>query len=180
VFALHFIMTATFLSVPQALVTDLGIASAGHWKVYLGVFVASLAGTIPLILATERTGRGPALFVLAILAVAAAQALLGFDHRHLWVVLVGLTVFFAGFNYLEARLPAQLTLAAPGHERGAALGIFATAQFLGAFLGGALGGVLLGRFGLAGVFWGSAVAALAWAAVAAGTRRAAAIRHEQG
>jgi predicted MFS family arabinose efflux permease len=180
VFALHFIMTATFLSVPQALVTDLGIASAGHWKVYLGVFVASLAGTIPLILATERTGRGPALFVLAILAVAVAQALLGYDHRHLWVVLVGLTVFFAGFNYLEARLPAQLTLAAPGHERGAALGIFATAQFLGAFMGGALGGVLLGRFGLAGVFWGSAVAALAWATVAAGTRRAGAIRHEQG
>ena len=67
-----------------------------------------------------------------------------------------LTLFFAGFNYLEARLPAQLTLAAPGHERGAALGIFATAQFLGAFLGGALGGVLLGRFGLSGVFWGSA------------------------
>ena len=180
VFALHFIMTATFLSVPQALVTDLGIASAGHWKVYLGVFVASLAGTIPLILATERTGRGPALFILAILAVAAAQALLGFDHRHLWVVLGGLTLFFAGFNYLEARLPAQLTLAAPGHERGAALGIFATAQFFGAFLGGALGGVLLGRFGLAGVFWGSAVVALAWAAVAAGTRQPAANRHEPG
>jgi predicted MFS family arabinose efflux permease len=180
VFALHFIMTATFLSVPQALVSDLGIASAGHWKVYLGVFVASLAGTIPLILATERTGRGPALFILAILAVSVAQALLGFDHRHLWVVLGGLTLFFAGFNYLEARLPAQLTLAAPGHERGAALGIFATAQFFGAFLGGALGGVLLGRFGLAGVFWGSAVVALAWAAVAAGTRRPAANRHEPG
>jgi predicted MFS family arabinose efflux permease len=180
VFALHFIMTATFLSVPQALVTDLGIALAVHWKVYLGVFVASLAGTIPLILATERTGRGTALFVLAILAVAAAQALLGFDHQHLWVVLGGLTLFFAGFNYLEARLPAQLTLAAPGHERGAALGIFATAQFLGAFMGGALGGVLLGRFGLTGVFWGSAMTALAWAAVAAGARRTAAIRREQG
>ena len=118
--------------------------------------------------------------MLAILAVAAAQALLGFDHGHLWAVLGGLTLFFAGFNYLEARLPAQLTLAAPGHERGAALGIFATAQFFGAFLGGALGGVLLGRFGLAGVFWGSAAVALGWAAVAAGTRRVAANRHEHG
>lgn len=178
VFALHFIMTATFLSVPQALVTDLGIATAGHWKVYLGVFVASLAGTIPLILATERSRRGGALFVVAIVFVAGAQALLGFDHRHLWVVLSGLTLFFAGFNYLEARLPAQLTLAAPGHERGAALGIFATAQFLGAFLGGALGGVLLGRFGLSGVFWGSAVVALAWAGVALGTRPAGAFERE--
>jgi len=179
VFALHFIMTATFLSVPQALVTDLGIASAGHWKVYLGVFVASLAGTIPLILATERTGRGSQLFVVAVLVVAAAQGLLGFDHRHLWVVLGGLALFFAGFNYLEARLPAQLTLAAPGNERGAALGIFATAQFLGAFLGGALGGILLGRFGLAGVFWGSAVVALAWAGIAALGGRSGAFRRQR-
>ena len=180
VFALHFIMTATFLSVPQALVTDLGLPSAGHWKVYLGVFVASLAGTVPLIVATERTGRGPALFVAAILMVAAAQALLGADHGHLWGVLGALTLFFAGFNFLEARLPAQLTLAAPGQERGAALGIFATAQFLGAFLGGALGGVLLGRFGLGGVFWGSATVAAAWAALAALLGRSAAIVGQRG
>ena len=179
VFALHFIMTATFLSVPQALVSDLGIAAAAHWKVYLGVFIASLAGTIPLILATERTGRPRVLFLAAICMVAAAQGLLGLDHRHLWMVLGGLTLFFAGFNYLEARLPAQLTLAAPGHERGAALGIFATAQFLGAFLGGALGGVLLGRFGLSGVFWGSAAIALAWAVVAAATGQSAALAVER-
>jgi predicted MFS family arabinose efflux permease len=166
VFALHFIMTATFLSVPQALVSDLGLPSAGHWKVYLGVFVTSLAGTIPLILATERSGRGRLLFVLAILLVAVSQALLGIDHGHLWRVLAALTLFFAVFNYLEARLPALLTLAAPGTDRGAALGIFATAQFLGAFLGGVLGGVLLGRFGLSGVFWGSTAVALGWAAVA--------------
>ena len=167
VFALHFIMTATFLSVPQALVSDLGLPSAGHWKVYLGVFVISIAGTIPLILVTERSGRGRLVFVVAVLLVACAQALLGLDHGHLWRVLAALTLFFAVFNYLEARLPALLTQAAPGTDRGAALGIFATAQFLGAFLGGALGGVLLGRFGLSGVFWGSAAVALAWAAVAA-------------
>jgi predicted MFS family arabinose efflux permease len=180
VFALHFIMTATFLSVPQALVTDLGLPSAGHWKVYLGVFVASLAGTVPLIVATERTGRGAALFVAAILMVAAAQALLGADHGHLWGVLGALTLFFAGFNFLEARLPAQLTLAAPGQERGAALGIFATAQFLGAFLGGALGGVLLGRFGLGGVFWGSAAVAVAWAVLAAALGRSSAFVRQRG
>jgi MFS family permease len=80
--------------------------------------------------------------------------------------MAALTLYFAAFNYLEARLPALLTLAAPGAERGAALGIFATAQFLGAFAGGVVGGVLLGRFGLAGVFWGAAAIAAAWAAVA--------------
>jgi predicted MFS family arabinose efflux permease len=134
--------------------------------VYLGVFVASLAGTIPLIFATERSGQGRLVFVLAVVLVACAQALLGLDHAHLWRVLAALTLFFAVFNYLEARLPALLTLAAPGTDRGAALGVFATAQFLGAFAGGALGGLLLGRFGLSGVFWGSAAIAMAWAVIA--------------
>jgi predicted MFS family arabinose efflux permease len=167
VFALHFIMTATFLAVPQVLVHDLGLAAGGHWKVYLGVFAASLAGTIPLVLVTERR-RGGAVFVVAVLLVSCAQALLGLDHAHFWRVLAALTLFFAVFNYLEARLPALLTQAAPGTDRGAALGIFATSQFLGAFAGGALGGVLLAHHGLSGVFWGSATVAALWAAVAAG------------
>jgi MFS family permease len=167
VFALHFIMTATFLSVPQALAGDLGIPAAGHWKVYLGVFLASLLGTIPLILVTERSRRGRLVFVAAVLLIACAQLLLGLDHAHLWRVMAALTLFFAVFNYLEARLPALLTQAAPGTDRGAALGVFATAQFLGAFLGGALGGVLLGQFGLSGVFWGSATVASIWAAIVA-------------
>lgn len=165
-FALHSIMTATFLSVPQVLETHLGIASADHWMVYLGVFVASIAGTLPLVLRTERGGRAGLLFVLAVALAGVAQAALGLDHARLWVVLAALTLFFAVFNYLEARLPALLTQAAPTADRGAALGVFATAQFLGAFVGGAVGGVLLGQFGLAGVFWGCAALAFGWALLA--------------
>jgi MFS family permease len=166
-FAMHFMITATFLAVPSVLVDDLGLAAAGHWKVYLAVFVASIAGMVPLVLATERTRRGPLLLVLGILLAAVSQAMLGGAHGHFWVVMAALTLFFAAFNYLEARLPALLTLAAPGGERGAALGIFATAQFLGAFAGGTVGGLLLGRYGLPGVFWGAAAVAGLWALVAA-------------
>ncbi len=167
IFAMHFMMTATFLAVPVVLLEDLGIDTVAHWKVYLGVFVASIAGTLPLVLATERVHQPSALLVLAVLVTAIAQALLGVSHSHFWVVMCALTLYFAAFNYLEARLPALLTLAAPGSERGAALGIFATAQFLGAFAGGAVGGVLLGRSGLTGVFWGAAAVAGLWAIIAA-------------
>ena len=166
IFSLHFIMTATFMSVPQALQHDLGIPSAEHWKIYLGVFLASIAGTIPLVLRTDRTASAGPLFVWSVLCLGLAQALLGVDHVHLWRVLAVLTLFFAVFNYLEARLPALLTQAAGPSERGAALGVFATAQFLGAFGGGAIGGILLGKFGISGVFMGSAVMAVFWAAAA--------------
>ena len=167
-FVLHAIMTATFLSVPQVLQDDLGLPSADHWQVYLGVFLVSIAGTIPLVLMTERSGPGGAarLLVLSVALAGGAQAILGLEHGRLWGVIAALTVFFAAFNFLEARLPALLTQVAPAADRGAALGVFATAQFLGAFFGGAGGGVLLREFGISGVFWGSAAMALTWILVA--------------
>jgi predicted MFS family arabinose efflux permease len=166
-FALHAIMTATFISVPQVLEQTLGVAKSSHWVVYLCVFVASLAGTVPLVLRTERTStRGAGLFILSVVLVGVAQALLGLDHADFWVVMAALTLFFAVFNFLEARLPALLTLAAPATDRGAALGVFATSQFLGSFFGGVVGGILLGRFGISGVFWGCAVMAFVWALLA--------------
>jgi predicted MFS family arabinose efflux permease len=166
VFVLHFLMTAMFLAVPQVLVGHLGIAQEHHWAVYLGVFVASLVGTVPLILGTERGHLDRSAFVFSVVLLAASQTLLALGQAHRWAVLTALAVFFAAFNYLEARLPALLTTAASAEDRGAALGMFATCQFLGAFAGGALGGLLLGRYGLSGVFWGAALLALAWSTVA--------------
>jgi MFS family permease len=172
-FALHAIMTATFLSVPQVLEHTLGIDRGSHWAVYLGVFMASLVGTVPLVLRTERNStRGAGLFVLSVALTGVAQAVLGFDHAHFWVVMAALTLFFAVFNFLEARLPALLTLTAPAHDRGAALGVFATSQFLGAFAGGTAGGLLLGQFGIPGVFFGAAALAFGWAVLAARSARA--------
>ena len=152
---------------PQVLSGDLGFAIAHHWLVYLGVFAVSLAGTIPMVLGADRGSLDRGRWRCPCCWLATTQALLAFDHRDRWAVLAALTGFFAAFNYLEARLPAMLSVAAPAAERGAALGMFSTAQFLGAFAGGSLGGLLLGHFGLSGVFWGSAAIALS------GPRRAA-------
>jgi MFS family permease len=55
----------------------------------------------------------------------------------------GLTIFFAGFNFLEAGLPAKLSILADEKYRGASLGVFSSFQFLGTFCGGLIGGLLL-------------------------------------
>jgi predicted MFS family arabinose efflux permease len=166
IFALHFIMTSTFMSVPLVMRDDLGIPSAGHSKLYLYVFLVSILGTWPLIKYTDRSAGAGALFLWSVLLLALSVALLGADHRHLWTVLAALTLFFAVFNYLESRLPALLTLAAGPSERGAALGVFSVAQTLGIAAGGFVGGRLLQVFGNPGVFWGGAVVAVFWAALA--------------
>jgi len=59
--------------------------------------------------------------------------------------------------------------------RGAALGAYATCQFLGAFVGGMLGGIGMGRLGTTDVFLIAAVLALPWAGLLLWGRRKVAL-----
>lgn len=165
VFALSFILGSTFLAVPQLLVHVLNIAEARLWQVYLGVFVVSVLGTYALIRAAERAHRPGSITLLAVGIATAVQALFGLLNSQLWTMLLLFTVFFAMFNFLEARLPAALSKAAPAADRGAALGIFATLQAFGNASGPILGGQIAARFGYGGVFWLSAAVGLLWAIV---------------
>jgi MFS family permease len=58
-----------------------------------------------------------------------------------------MTVYFLGFNLLEAAMPALLARVSGSRGRGRRMGVYSTFQFLGAFAGGVSGGWLLGGFG---------------------------------
>lgn len=167
VFSLHFILSGTFLSVPQILVNVLGIPKSEHWQVYLGVFLVSLLGTVLLIRSVERVAHPGRVTLAAILIAALAQAALALVTAQLWTMLLVFAVYFAAFNFLEARLPAALSKAAPSADRGAALGVFGTCQSLGSACGPVIGGLFAARFGYGSVFWLSAGMALIWALVVA-------------
>ena len=163
IFALNFVLTATFLGVPHALRDALGIDVHEHWKTYLGVFAASIPPTIPLVLLTERSARPQEVMRFGIALLMISLGWLAFVYTSHTGLSAALVAFFAAFNYLEARLPARLSQAAEPGIRGAALGIFATAQFLGSFVGGVAAGGLYGSpAGLVGVFGGASLVALAW------------------
>jgi len=163
IFVLHLTLTAAFIAVPQVLRDVHGLDAARHWLVYLGVFVASIGLTVPLVLWSERARRIGWPAAVACLGIGAALAAMALGGRQSGVLLAALVAYFGAFNFLEARLPAALTLAAGETLRGAALGLFATCQFAGAFAGGLAGGLLLGsRWHFPGVFAGAALVALAW------------------
>lgn len=173
VFGLHAMLTATFVAAPFLLRDRLEMATASHSGVYLAAMALSLAGTVPLILLAERARRPGWTFVTGVALLAAGQGLLALGNGVVDVV-AALAVFFAGFNFLEARLPARVSSIAGEAVRGAALGAFATSQFLGAFCGGLVGGLLLGRSGPAGIAAVAALLAAGWtgiAVVATGLKR---------
>ena len=161
VFVLHFILTTSFLVVPGVLEQVLGIDRSRHWMVYLPILLLSIAGMVPLMLLAERLGHLRRAFLLAIGLVSAAVAVL--DIASAGPVLYGaLWLFFAGFNYLEATLPSLLSKTAAAGGRGAAMGVYTTCQFLGAFAGGAGGGWLLEHLGTDALAGTSLLLAVTW------------------
>jgi len=162
-FVLNFMLTSAFVGVPHALADGLGIPLAQHWKTYLWVFLGSVPLTVPLVLASERSGSPVAVMRLGVVLIGLALAALVVTHHGYWGLAATMVVFFAAFNYLEARVPARLSQSAPAELRGAALGVFATAQFLGAFAGGLAAPLLYASpWGLSAVFGGAALLALPW------------------
>lgn len=161
VFVLHAVLTALFVALPFTLRDTLSIDVADHWKLYTGALVASLAGTIPLVIADDRGGRAGT-FTVAIAGLLASMAVLGLWSDSVGVVFGALALFFAGFNFLEAGLPARMSRLAQGEVRGASLGVYSSSQFFGAFVGGLAGGWLLSDGGAARVFLACAAAAAGW------------------
>ena len=53
----------------------------------------------------------------------------------------------------------------PLENKGTAMGIYSTAQFIGAFIGGILGGLMYTQFALSGVFIAGVVLTLIWLVV---------------
>jgi predicted MFS family arabinose efflux permease len=163
IFMLHLTLTATFIAVPHVLRDLHGIEASRHWLVYLAVFVASIALTVPLVAWSERRGGPGRAAAIGALGLAAALCALVFAQAQFDALLGALVLYFGAFNFLEARLPAALAEAAGEASRGAAMGLFATSQFAGAFAGGLAGGALLGsHWQNSGIFAFAAAAALAW------------------
>ncbi len=164
IFALHCLLTALFVAVPFVIRDQLGLPQSDHWWLYLVAMVVSLLATVPLVLWAERS-RGEGSFQFAVALLLCSQLMLWLGPNDSILVMAALAVFFGGFNYLEARLPAMVSRLAPEGGRGTALGIYGTCQFLGAFAGAGVAGVLLDSADVGPIFvFGLAVAGV-WLAL---------------
>ncbi len=161
IFILHAILTASFVVVPL-LMRDTDLLPAEHWKVYLPVFVISMAAIIPFIILAEKKRKMKPVFIGAIAALVLADLGLMQFNASLPAIIGFLWLFFTGFNLLEATLPSLISKTAPGDLRGTAMGVYSTSQFLGAGIGGGIGGWCYGEYGASGVFLFCAAAALSW------------------
>lgn len=168
IFALHFILTATFVVVPMAF-ENAGLAVTQHWYYYLPIMVVAFLGMLPFIYIAERRRKLKTVFLATIGVLILAQVILGLADE-LWVWVLGLLVFFGAFNLLEATLPSLISKQSPAGGKGTAMGIYSTCQFLGTSLGGVVGGISYQWWGINSVFVVCGVVCLTWLVVAARMR----------
>ena len=164
VMLLHLMLTAMFVVLPS-LLQQYGLMSVKHWQFYLPVLLGSFVLMIPMMLIAMRKAQEKGFFLLAIVLLVGAM-LLALLWPGFWPLTLALLLFFIGFNFLEANLPALVSRIAPAGQRGSAMGIYSSSQFFGAFLGGAAGGALMQHFNYQALFAALAVIGLIWLAVA--------------
>ena len=165
VFILHLTLSATFVLFPLVLRDQLALPVERHWQVYLPVFIISILLMLPMIITAERKARMKPMYLLGITLVLLAELGLG-ELSGFWAAFAMLVLFFGGFNFLEASMPSLVAKIAPADRKGTAMGLFSTAQFLGAFAGGTLGGGLLARGDPKQGFLALALLPVLWLAVA--------------
>ncbi|MDN5666596.1 MAG: MFS transporter [Psychrobacter sp.] len=143
IFALHLTMTAIFVLLPHQLSEVLGLSVRQQGLVYLPLLFIGFAVAIPFIIVAEKKRKMRQVFLGAIGLMTAALALLALgSHVGIGIVL-GLLLYFMGFNLLEATIPSWISKRAPVANKATAMGLNSSSQFFGAFVGGALGGILL-------------------------------------
>jgi predicted MFS family arabinose efflux permease len=167
---LHLMMTATFVVLPLVLRDYAGFATDSHWQVYLLVLGVALVLMAPLVMYADRRNRIKQVFIASVLLLFLSQIGLYAFLDVGWLVVLSMIAYFTGFTVLEASLPALVSRLAPSDLKGTALGVYSTAQYLGAFLGGVAGGWLYGNFGILSVFAVGAGLCVLWLFVCAGMR----------
>lgn len=168
IFALHTILLASFVALPLALRDQAGLAAMDHWQVYLPVVLLSMVAMIPFIILAEKKRLVKQVFLGAVIVLGLSELGLFLSYQSVAGIAFALFLFFTAFNVLEANLPSLISKIAPPESKGTAMGIYSTAQFLGAFLGGTMGGLIYGAYGLGAVFIFCAAVAGLWVLSALG------------
>ncbi|WP_348654911.1 MFS transporter, partial [uncultured Psychrobacter sp.] len=105
IFALHLTMTAIFVILPHQLTEVMGLSVRQQGLVYLPLLFVGFAVAIPFIIIAEKKRKMRQVFLAAIALMTAALALLALGSQVGVGIIVGLLLYFMGFNLLEATIP---------------------------------------------------------------------------
>jgi predicted MFS family arabinose efflux permease len=134
------LMTFAFMLIPIVLTKHYGWELSELWKVYMPAMIFGFIAMAPAAIIAEKKGKFREILIIGIAFFAISYLIIGFSPSAT-VFVVGVVIFFIGFNMHEPIMQSLASKFAKVHQRGLVLGIFNSAGYLGTFLGGLLGGM---------------------------------------
>ncbi len=135
-------MTFAFMIIPIVLTKHYGWELTDLWKVYLPAMIAGVLAMGPAAVMAEKKGKFKQILLIGIVFFALSYYLIGNSSSDTWF-LVGVIIFFIGFNMHEPIMQSLTTRYIKVHEKGKVLGLFNSFGYLGTFIGGFVGGIFL-------------------------------------
>ena len=141
------LMTFAFLVIPIILTKTYGWEKKELWYVYLPAMIFGLLSMAPAAIIAEKKGKFKEILALGILFFIISYLVIGFSSSSV-VFVIGVVIFFIGFNMHEPIMQSLTSKFAKVHQRGSVLGVFNSFGYLGTFVGGLLGGIMLDNLNL--------------------------------
>lgn len=175
IFILHMALTAMFIALPLQLQT-MQLAPEIHWHLYLPALLFSFLLMIPMLIIAAKKELNRQFYLFSILLMGISLLAMALTEHSLIAMFFCVLLYFTAFNFLEASLPAFISMLSPAGAKGSAMGIYSTYQFLGAFSGGILGGLSYKLLGNSGLFIFLASLMLLWFIISWGMQNPSKIR----
>lgn len=156
---LHAILTASFTVIPLMFNEVILVAT---WKLYLPVLLGAFILVTPLMMMVERKHLIRLAINISFAIMSISQLIFYYFSSSSFAIISALLIFFVGFTLLEGLLPSYISKIAPFEQRGSAMGIFSTFQFLGIFLGGCGAGMIRTHWHNHDIFLFCTLLALFW------------------
>lgn len=134
------LMTFAFMIIPMVLINNYEWQMKELWQVYLPAMIFGFLAMAPAAIIAEKKGKFKEILVIGILLFAVSYLVIGLSSSTT-IFVIGVVIFFIGFNMHEPIMQSLATKFAKVHQRGLVLGIFNSCGYLGTFLGGLLGGI---------------------------------------
>ncbi|QDF28247.1 MFS transporter [Halarcobacter anaerophilus] len=155
------LMTFAFMIIPIILIKTFHWEMGDLWKVYLPSMICGFLVMAPAAIIAEKKGKFREILALGIIFFAISYLIIGFSSSAAFFV-VGVVIFFIGFNMHEPIMQSLASKFAKVHQRGLVLGIFNACGYFGTFIGGLLGGIFFQKVSLSALVITIAVICLIW------------------
>ena len=154
-------MTFAFMIIPMVLINNYEWIMADLWKVYLPATIFGVLAMGPAAVLAEKKGKYKEVLIAGIIFFGISYLVIGMSGSSTLFV-VGVVLFFIGFNVHEPIMQSLATKYAKVYQRGFVLGIFNSWGYFGTFLGGLLGGLFFENVTLSKIVIAIAIICILW------------------